>query len=313
MSIVPGSALGPGREFNLVRRMKDRWGTAGLGIGDDAAILDVPPGTRLVASTDTSLDGVHFRLDWLTVAEAGYRAVTAAVSDLAAMAADPLGILVAATLPPAAVERIEDLADGLGEGARAAGCPIVGGDLTRGAQLGLTITVLGASDAPVTRAGARPGDSVYVTGLLGGPGAALEALLAGRAPAQTHRDRFARPRARVREARWLAAEGIRALIDISDGLAADAQHVAAASAVRIELDLDRLPVVAGVDPVDAAASGEEYELLAVAPDELDAGRFAAEFGLPLRRIGRVVPGAGVEMVRHGERVDLPRGYDHFSR
>jgi thiamine-monophosphate kinase len=230
------------------------------------------------------------------------------------MAANPLGLLVALTVPAAVAERIEELADGIGDAARAAACPIVGGDLTHGDRISLTITVLGTAVSPVGRAGARPGDALYVTGRLGGPGAAIDALLAGRIPEPEHRARFARPAARLAESRWLASRGATAMIDVSDGLAADARHLASASGVGLEIDLGAVPVVDGVDHRTAAARGEEYELLVAAPDELDVTGFQERHGLPLTRIGAVRAGEpGAVVFRQGDRrVDLAAGYDHFS-
>lgn len=308
------TALGPGGEFDLIRRMFARWRDAARDAGDDAAVLVVPPGHRVIASTDTSLEDVHFRRSWLTLEEVGYRATVAALSDLAAMAATPLGLLVAASVPPDVAASIEELADGIGAAAAGAACGIVGGDLTRGDRISLTVTVLGTARRPVFRSGARGGHRLYVTGRLGGPGAALRALVAGAQPLSAHRVRFARPEPRLAEARWLAERGAAALIDLSDGLASDARHLAAASGVALRIDLDRLPRVEGVDGPGAAISGEEYELLAAVPDELDAAGFASRFGIPLSEVG-TVEAAGVPAVvfeAGGRRVDLDGGYDHFS-
>lgn len=308
----PLVALGPGREFDLIRRMLDRWGGAASGVGDDAALLAVPPGERLVASADTSVEEVHFRRAWLTPHEIGWRATAAALSDLAAMGAEPLGVLVSLSVPERWLEALDHLADGIGEAARAAGAPIVGGDLTGAAQLTIAVTVLGHTAAPLERSGARAGDSLYVTGCLGGPAAALRAWLRGREPAAEARARFARPTPRLAEGVWLARHGAHAAIDISDGLLGDAAHLAAASGVRLVVDLDRLPVLPGVSPADAAASGEEYELLVAAPT-LDPEAFARELGLALTPIGHVEAGpAEVDARLAGARVASPRGFDHFS-
>jgi thiamine-monophosphate kinase len=310
--VKPRVALGPGREFDLIRRMLDRWGGAASGVGDDAVLLAVPAGERLVASADTSVEEVHFRRAWLTPHEIGWRATAAALSDLAAMGAEPLGVLVSLSIPERWLEALDHLADGIGEAARAAGAPIVGGDLTAAAQLAIAVTVLGHTAAPLERSGARAGDSLYVTGCLGGPGAALRAWLQGREPAADARSRFARPTPRLREGVWLARHGAHAAIDISDGLLGDAGHLAAASGVRLVLDLDRLPVLPGVNPTDAAASGEEYELLVAAP-KLDAEAFARELGVALTPIGHVEAGpAEVDARLAGARVASPRGFDHFS-
>ncbi len=295
--------------------MLARWGKLAVGVGDDAAVLDVPRGDSLVASVDTALEGRHFRPGWLTPREIGYRAVTAALSDLAAMAARPLGVLVALNLSAPYQVAITELADGIGDAVETGGTRILGGNVSGADALCLTTTVLGAAYAPLGRVGLRPGDCMYVTGQLGGPGAAVAAWQAGRAPSPEHRARFARPTARLREARWLADRGAVAAIDISDGLAADLEHLAAASDVGINVDFANLPLVEGVqDALQAAASGEEYELLIGAPDQLDTAEFERTFHLPLTAIGRVTPSEeGVTYRRRGERVAKPSGYDHLSR
>jgi thiamine-monophosphate kinase len=306
--------MGPGVEFDLIRRMAARWGDLVRQAGDDAAILDIAHGAHLVASTDTSVEDVHFRREWLSLQEIGYRATMASLSDLAAMAAEPVGLLVAATIPATVAETIESLADGIGQAARDASCPIVGGDLTGGDRVSLTITVLGSAATPVGRAGAKVGDSLWVTGRLGGPGAAVRALQAAQLPSAELRARFAHPVARIAEGLWLAEHGASALIDISDGLSSDARHIAAASGVALEIDVASIPCVPDVVPRAAATSGEEYELLVAVPDEFDAEAFSARFSLPLTRIGKVVdgPGAQVTFTEGGVRVDLAAGYDHFS-
>ena len=305
--------LGPGREFDIVREMQRRWGTLARGLGDDAAVLDVPAGHRLVVSTDASVEDVHFRRGWLTPEEIGWRATAAALSDLAAMAATPLGFVVAVTLPDDWRDALPGLVDGIGHAARDAATAIIGGDLTRGRDLALTITVLGHAAAPLARRGARPGDALWVTGRLGGPLAALRAFERGEQPAAAHRARFARPRPRLAEARWLAEQGARAAIDISDGVLAEAGHLAAAGGVRVHVELDRLPCLEGMGSLDAARSGEEYELLVAAPASLDAAEFERRFGLPLTAVGHVEAGAPVAVaLRGGVRVDLATGHDHFS-
>ena len=308
--------MGPGVEFDLIRRMAARWGDLVQHAGDDAAILEVAHGARLVASTDASVEGVHFRREWLSLQEIGYRATVAALSDLAAMAADPVGLLIAATIPAGVAETIELVADGIGQAARDSGCPIVGGDLTGGDRISLTMTVLGAANPPIGRSGAKVGDRVWVTGLFGGPGAALKALLSGELPSAEHWPRFAHPVARIAEARWLAERGATAMIDISDGLSSDVRHIAAASGVSIEIDVMSVPCVPDVTPRVACASGEEYELLLTAPDEFDVAAFTSRFSIPLTQIGIVVESADgrddVTFVEGGQRVDLAAGYDHFS-
>lgn len=309
-------ALGPGSEFDLIRQLRERWGPLAPQVGDDASVLRIPRGERLVASTDAAFEQVHFRRDWLSFREIGYRAVTAALSDLAAMAAAPIGVLVSLQLSTDAREHLLDLADGIADAVRAVHTVVLGGNLARGDVLGITTTVLGSAFAPLGRRGARPGDLLYVTGLLGGPRAALRALEAAKTPASPLRERFAHPAARVAESRWLAARGAVAAIDISDGLAGDAQHLAAASDAAIEIQTERVPVIIGATEEDALAGGEEYELLVASRAPLPEVEFAARFGVPLTAIGRVVAGAptpGVQFTRNGKRVAVPAGYDHFSR
>jgi thiamine-monophosphate kinase len=305
--------LGPGKEFDLVRSLLSEWGKAAERIGDDGAILHVPPGEKLVVTTDTSVEGVHFRREWLNHFEIGYRATAASLSDLAAMGARPLGIVIALTLPEDDKREARAIAHGIREGASAVLCPIVGGDLTAGKSLSLTITALGTVEHPLSRAGAKLGQRVYVTGRLGGPAAALRAWRAGREPGEWDRARFANPVPRIEPAIGLAARGATSAIDISDGLVADAGHIAAASKVRIEIDLERIPNAAGVSPSDAASSGEEYEIVVTAP-EIDTHTYRDEFGLELTEIGRVVAGSvGVALLDNGNPVAAPPGYDHFQK
>lgn len=307
-------AFGPGGEFRFIRRLIRRFGALAVGIGDDAALVHVPRGNMLAVSTDTSVENIHFRREWLTLDEIGYRATTAALSDLAAMGASGEGILVALATPDEPRENLDALGDGIARAATAAGVRIYGGDTTRSSTLALTITVFGNTREPLRRDAARAGHHVYVTGALGGPGAAIRALAAGEPVRAALRDRFANPHARLREGRWLGGRGARAAIDISDGLVADAAHIAAASNVRIDIYLDRVPTIDGVDPLVAAASGEEYELLLTSAIPLDCDAFRDRFGIPLTDIGMVSDGKpGVQPMLNGVPVkaDL-RGYDHFG-
>lgn len=307
------TTLGPGKEFDLVRAFLARWGDAARGVGDDAAVIDVPPGQRLIASADSAVENVHFRRDWLSPREIGWRSAAAAISDLAAMGADPLAMLVSLSIPDAWLADILAVADGLGDAARATGACIAGGDLSSAHELCIAITVLGATANPLLRSGARPGDFLYVTGAFGGPLSALRAFQSDAQPGGEIRHRFAHPVPRLREARWLAEQGAHAAIDVSDGLLSDAAHIAAASHVRLVIALDTLPTLGGLSPDDAARSGEEYELLVASPHALDTAEFARSFDLPLTPIGRAEFGdAEVVATLHGERVAPGGGFDHFS-
>jgi len=309
--------LGPGAEFDMIRAMLERWGPRANGVGDDAAIVHVPRGDVLLASVDTAVETQHFRREWLTPRELGYRAVAAALSDLAAMAARPLGVLVAMTVPDAWLGDVAGIADGIGEAVAAVRTPVLGGNLSAGGELSITTTVLGSAFAPLRRTTARAGDIVYVTGSLGGVAEALRRLEHGGrgepgGPGGPQRERFAHPTPRLAEARWLAERGATAAIDISDGLLADVRHLAAASRVAIAIDGAAVPCMPGVSHETAQHSGEEYELVVTASAPIDVKEFARLFGLPLTEIGTVSagePGVTVD----GQRVAASAGYDHFSR
>ena len=307
------TALGHGNEFDIIRDLLARWSTVARGIGDDAAILRPSPDERLVISTDASIQNVHFRPGWLNPREIGWRAVAAAVSDLAAMAAEPVGMLIAFGLPVGWRGELAFIAEGIRECAVYADIPIIGGNISRAGELSITTTVIGRTQSPLRRSTMSAGDRIYVTGRLGGPAAALRELVRGEPPEAPHRARYAHPLPRIREARWLAEHGASAGIDISDGLVADLRHLAAASGGRIILDLDRVPRVTDVTPEEAAESGEEYEMIVSSAEGFDTAAFEAEFGVPLTEIGRTEPGPPVvDAMRDGERVAPLGGHDHFS-
>ncbi len=309
---LPHTPLGGGREFDAIRRLIERWGPRARRIGDDAAVLSVP-GEQAVVSTDTSVENVHFRREWITPAEIGYRSAAAALSDLAAMGAKPIGILAALTIPNDWRPMLDEIADGIGDAAAGCDAPILGGDISRGEKLSLTFTVLGTVRDALFRSAARAGDRVYMTGTVGGSLSALRDFESGRKPGAEARHRFVHPDPRIREALWLSAAGATAAVDISDGLVADLTHIAAASRVEICIDLERVRTASGISNFDAAASGEEYELLATAPGELNPAEFTALFGIDLTWIGTVGSGhAGVRVFCHGDEVEPPTGYLHFT-
>ncbi len=251
-------------------------------IGDDAAV--VRAGAYAVTSTDMMVDGVHFRAEQLRPADIGHRALAAALSDLAAMGAEAAEAYLALGLPSGAeLPWALELVAGARELAGGHGVAIIGGDVTRAATVTVCFTVVGRAQDPallVGRDGARPGDLVAVTGSLGGAGAGL-ALLDVRAKiddertAAALRERYQRPEPRLEQGQALAAAGARAMIDLSDGLASDAGHLARSSGVRLELELGRLPLQAGVaavarelgeDPAAfAATAGEDFELCVCVP------------------------------------------------
>lgn len=243
-------------EFELLAELERR----GLveGIEHDAAVLD-----GLVVTQDTLVEGVHFRFDLLDWRQLGYRAAAVNVSDLAASGAEPLALIVSLAAP--SLEHAVELYEGIAE----AGVPVRGGDTTSAEHVLITVTALGRSERVPGRAGARPGDLVVVTGPLGATAAGFRE---GRLPP---------PPRRVEEGQRLAAVAT-AMCDVSDGVAADAAHIAARSGVRIVLDVGAIPLAPGATR-DDLSFGEDYELLATTPDPL---------GFPV--IGRVERGSGVE-------------------
>lgn len=318
------SALGPGGEFDRIRRIAAALGPVAHGLGDDCAVL--PPGNgETVLSTDLSVEGVHFRTDWLSFEEIGWRAAAGAISDLAAAGATPVGLLASVGAPRGVEEvRVVELMRGVGSAVAAVGGVVLGGDLSASPHWVVDVTVVGRAARPVPRSGAQPGDGLWLSGTPGLSRAALMDWRRGAEPEPTARQAFAHPVPRIALGAALAAAGARAMIDLSDGLAGDVRHLAAASAVAITLELDRIPIApavrqaaagAGEDPAAfAATGGEDYELLAALPpafSDAEAAGLAARCGVPLSRIGVAAAGRGVTLRLGGRPVPLG-GYDHFA-
>lgn len=310
------TALGPGAEFDRIRAIWERVGARAAPSGDDCALVDIG-GRRLAISTDMAVEGVHFRAEWLELTELGWRIAAAALSDLAAVAATPLGLLTSIGAPAhRGADELALLMEGVAAAGDAVGATVVGGDIVRSDRLVVDAVVFGTVERPLLRAGAQPGNGLWVTGALGAPAAAVRAWLAGRPPTAVARARFARPVPRIAEAAWLRDEGATAAIDLSDGLVTDARHLAAASGVACRIDAERVPVHSGADGRDdAVAGGEEYELLCTLPAGFDAGRaaaFAERFGIALTRVGAVEAGSGVRLIAHGRPIETPMGFRHFE-
>jgi thiamine-monophosphate kinase len=312
--------MGEGREFDRIRRILATLGDIAEGAGDDVAVIPEGDG-NLVTSVDSTVAGVHFRTDWLSAEEVGWRATAAALSDLAASGAAPVGMLLAWTIPAATSDlELEAMARGVGALARAAHAPVLGGNLTGGELLSLTITVFGRTRRLVTRRGARVGEAIYVTGTFGGARVALTSWQQGSTPSPAARVAFARPYPRLAAGQWLVARGATAMIDVSDGLGGDAGHLAAASGVGLEIDLARVPVHPAVHgrgvrgelaaSVFAALGGEDYELLLTAPEgAIDPAHAEPAAGVSLTRIGTVVAGGGARFLLDGRPVAL-EGFVH---
>ena len=299
-------------EFDFLHALRSRTPAVPgvlVGPGDDCAVL-LPPAGKLLVTTDLLTEGVDFLLAQASPEAVGRKAMGVNLSDIAAMAGTPFAAVVSLALPrhpPGMTTR--ELADrldaGLREMANRFGVAIVGGDTnTWDGGLVVSVTALGHADRPVTRSGAKPGDAIFVTGPLGGS-------LLGR-----HLD----VTPRVREALALRDfVDLHAMIDVSDGFAADLSHVLAESAVGAEIDADAVPIHAdavarsrltGRTPLDHALNdGEDFELVFTV-SEADGAKLARA-PVPVTRVGRVVPGPGLWLVAAGVRTPLmPAGWVH---
>lgn len=282
-----------------------------VGIGDDAAVL-VADGRRLVWTIDEQVEGVHFRREWLSWRDVGYRSFAAAASDVAAMGAEPWCALSAMALPRDVDDAaLEAIARGQRDAADAVGAAIVGGNLSSGPVVSIATTLVGRCDHAVTRGGARAGDGVWVAGHAGLAAAGLRALERGEVEAIDAIEAWRRPRALVREGRAMARVA-HACIDVSDGLARDAGHLAEASGVCVVLDRDalladeallRAASAVACNALDLALhGGEDYALAAASQVPIDG----------FRRIGEVREGSGIVLRdASGERAIDMRGFDHF--
>jgi thiamine-monophosphate kinase len=313
-------------EFAKIEWLKTRFSLDGeskkvlVGIGDDAAVIDF--GNRpAIVTVDAQVEGIHFRTDLLSCRELGYRAMLAAVSDVWAMAAMPTASVIALTLPAGlSDEDFRELIDGLADAARASGARVIGGNLSQGQSLSVTTTVFGMPiSESLTRRGARPGDSIYVTGTLGSAALGLAILEAGRLDlegAQRFAERWKRPPLNGQAATVLARIAT-AAVDVSDGCLQDLEHLAAASEVGAVLHAEAIPTAPGyqaacaalsIDPLVLALSGgEDYELLFTAPDSAESRALGT-------RIGEIVAGSGARVLdAMGSAIDIDRpGFRHFS-
>ncbi|MFC0266831.1 thiamine-phosphate kinase [Kushneria aurantia] len=305
-------------EFEIIRRyfMQRQRDDAGivLGQGDDCALLSPTPGCRLAVSVDTSLADVHFPLE--APAEAiGHRALAVNLSDLAAMGARPRWFVLALTLAEVDESWLADFAHGLYSLARQHDIALVGGDITRGRELSMTITVHGElpAEAGITRCGARPGDLLAVTGALGGAHGGLRAWFDGERSADNPLlDAYLRPRPRV-DAGIALRDLVSAGLDISDGLLADLRHLCDGAGTGARLDAEAIPLAPGLvaalgaDQALQAAlgGGDDYQLLVALPPQNEAAARRA-LGGALHVIGHVTSEPGIQ----GVSLKSP-GWQHF--
>jgi thiamine-monophosphate kinase len=267
-------------EFGLLAELERR----GLVRGQDAEGAILADG--VVVTQDTLVEGIHFRLEWAPWRDLGYKAAAVNLSDLAALGAEPEALLVSLALPPET--KVDDVAD-LYEGLTEPGVPVAGGDTTRAETLTLTVTAVGRSERVPGRAGAVPGDALVVTGPLGAAAAGLHALREGLDGFPELVERHRRPPLRLEEGRRLARVA-HAVVDLSDGIAGDAAHIAERSGCRLVLEPERIPRAQRIEEVADLpfwTMGEDYELLAaVAPEDAEKLGFAV--------VGACAEGQGVE-------------------
>jgi len=318
-------------EFDLIARIRARVTRRDdvlIGIGDDAALLQVPPNRTLVVTMDTLNAGVHFLMD-TPAADIGWKALAVNLSDLAAMGAEPAWCTLSLSLPEADPLWLDGFLDGFLALAQAHGVALVGGDTTRG-PLSIAVTVHGLVEpgAALRRDGARAGDDVWVTGTLGDAAAALECRQRGASPCDLALSaRLHRPSPRVATGRALAKLAAHAAIDLSDGLVADLAHICRASAVAAEVWLPLLPMSPELAALHAnpdtcwcwqTSGGDDYELCFTAPaDGRDALQARLEStGTSITRIGRIIESEvhSVHLLtREGGHWQPPRaGFVHFQ-
>jgi thiamine-monophosphate kinase len=307
------------------------------GIGDDCAVVRASPGMELLLTTDTQEEGVHFRREWSTPQDIGWRCLAVNVSDIAAMGGAPLGALVALCLPATLdLAFVDAFYEGMQALAHQYRCPVIGGNITQAAaHLSVTIAVLGEapSGQSVYRSGAQVGDEIWVTGELGGAKAGLEALRHPLQVATVHSEyvlaRYRRPTPRLQEAQYLREYGkIRSLVDLSDGLSSDLTHICEASGVGAQLHAAAIPIhaetrrvahVLQADPLAYALhGGEDFELcLTAPPGHLTTLQhaFMTRFHCSLVRVGKIQAGSGITLCgADGTQLPLQaQGYDHFRR
>jgi thiamine-monophosphate kinase len=321
-------------EHALIERIRLRFPPAPpfviIGIGDDAAVVE-PDRNRLeVLTTDCQVEGVHFDQAFVGAADIGHKALAVNLSDLAAMGAAPRVALLSLVLPPAfAVTGVDALVDGMARLAARARISIVGGNIARSpGPLIVDVTATGSVHRRrvLTRAGARAGDELYVTGALGGAAAGLR-ILSAAAASPVRRDRliadgdpcvmrYLRPDPRTRFGLMLGRNrAARACVDLSDGLADGIRRIGEASSLGAIVDADALPIEKGATIRDALGGGEDYELLfAVSPRMRSRLKHARQLAgdLAVTRIGRLTADRAMLLTRNGSTEELPSGFEHFS-
>lgn len=319
--------VAPVGERELIRLLERRFGASSslgsvvrVGIGDDAAVFG-SGSSRWVWTVDTNVEGVHFDRRWLSWADVGWRSFHAAVSDLAAMAAQPVAALSSLILPrDLSATQVDQVARGQAAAARGLGCPVIGGNISRGSEFSVTTTAIGRSIKPLLRSGARSGDELWLVGAVGRARAGLLLLQRSEriesAAARRCARAWRRPTALLQGGRDISRSA-RAALDVSDGLGGDAAQLSAASQVRVVVEEQalrralpkELRTVAqqlGEDELELAlVGGEDYALLCAGPPRKRPAS--------AKRIGRIESGRGAVFERQGGALlPLGGGFDHLS-
>ena len=319
-------------EFEFIKSIRKRFPDF---IGDDCAVIDAPHSGKLLVTTDEMVENVHFDREYFSLADIGYKSVSAASSDIAAMGGEVLGALFSLSLPQNfSKSDVAQLYDGIGEFCNPFGIKILGGNITRSdCGIHIVTTVLGRAKKPILRSGASVGDSIIVTGALGGSLAGF-LLLSGRAEAEFSSAkrkmlslRHKRPRARIEAGKLLAKLKISSMLDISDGLFSDLSHIADESQIGFSIELEKIPLFSGIDTVAdamkispyilAAKSGEEYELLFTARESVakQAQKMLVEtLNLSSAIIGRISSEKRIATLDGKEILQNELlGWEHFSK
>ncbi|MCK5833102.1 thiamine-phosphate kinase [bacterium] len=310
-------------EFGLIDRIRVRF--PNIDLTDDCALLEIAPSKKMLVSTDTSVRGIHFPQNPEFMESAGFKAFAGAVSDINASAGKVIGALLALNLPESlTLAEFDSFIDGIKSFSNRFNIPILGGNISGSTEFSATFTAFGECDRCVTRNGARPGDVLFVIGELGGPEAGRIIVMGEAETTSPHseimKNRFLRPEPPLGLGEYLSKIGATAMIDISDGLLADAEHIASESRVAFSIDLASLPLFPGVEDVAsqkgippykiAVASGEEYTLLFTLP----TSSFDMLNAIPYKfsQIGHVSEGKGIQTFLYGQEIDIKKtGWRHF--
>jgi len=310
----------------LIARIRERAHSGGAvvaGIGDDAAVLRIPPAHQALVTTDFSLEGIHFRREWHPPEVIGHRALARGLSDIAAMGGEPIAAFLSLALPPALPQAwVDGFLKGLLNLAKIFKVSLAGGD-TSESPAGVLIDIVVVGSVPrhqaILRSGARPHDRIYVTGVLGGSAAALSLLVSGRKLRAGDFPQHFRPMPRIQVGRILRQRALAsAMIDLSDGLSTDLAHICRESRVGAEIEAEAIPAASlgkpstPVDPKFVLHGGEDYELLFTAPPGRRVPRHIA--GIPITPIGRIQPHRHIFLISQGKRAELAaEGWQHFDR